>query len=271
MDILKDKTALITGSGRGIGRATALAFAKNGANVVINDLDEDVATATAAEVEKLGVGIAVCAGDVTAEDFPERFLKTALDHFGEIDIIVNNAGFTWDAMIYKMTDEMWDAILAVHLKAPFRILREFGKYLREERETEKPMKARKVVNVTSVAGLGGNIGQANYASAKSGVVGLTKTLAKEWGRYNVTVNAVAFGAIETRLTKEKEGNEMADIHGIKIPIGIPKNVRDMFLRMIPMGRIGQPEEAANTILYLASPLSSYISGQVLECTGGLMY
>lgn len=271
MDLLKDKTALITGSGRGIGKATALVFAQNGANVVVNDLDEDVAMQTAADVEKLGVGAAVCAGDVTAEDFPERFLKTALENFGEIDILVNNAGFTWDAMIHKMTDEMWDAILNVHLKAPFRILREFGKYLRQKSDTEKPLKFRKVVNVTSVAGLGGNIGQANYASAKSGVVGLTKTLAKEWGRYNVTVNAVAFGAIETRLTMEKEGSETADIHGIKIPIGIPKNVRDMFTKMIPLGRIGRPEEAANSILYLASPLSSYVSGHVLECTGGLRF
>ncbi len=271
MNLLKNKIALITGSGRGIGKAAALTFARNGANLVVNDLDEDVANQTAEEIRKLGVEAAVCAGDVTAADFPERFLKTALDVFGEIDIIVNNAGFTWDAIIYKMTDEMWDAILNVHLKAPFRILREFGKYLRLKSETEKPMNARKVVNVTSVAGLGGNFGQSNYASAKSGVVGLTKTLAKEWGRFNVTVNAVAFGAIETRLTMEKEGNETADIHGIKIPIGIPKNVRDMFIKMIPMGRIGKPEEAAHSILFLASPLSGYISGHILECTGGLVF
>ena len=201
---LEGRTALVTGSGRGIGRAIAVKLAGEGARLVVNDFEDESAADTVAAIEAAGGAAEACVGDVTADDFPDRFVETALDAFGGLDIIVNNAGYTWDGVIQKMSDEQWDAILDIHARAPFRILRAATGFIREAVKREAAdgrTVCRKVVNVSSISGLYGNPGQANYAAAKSAMVGLTKTLCKEWGRYNVTVNCVAFGLIETRMTQ----------------------------------------------------------------------
>ena len=204
MGLLDGKVAVITGAGRGIGRATAELLAREGARLVINDLDEDPAREAAEALKRGGAEIAVCAGNVADPAFPERWIQTALDQFGRLDIIINNAGFTWDAVIHKMSDEQWDAILDLHLKTPFRIIRAAAPYLRETAKAEAARGAvacRKIINVSSTSGVAGNAGQANYAAAKMGIVGLTKTVAKEWGQFNITCNAVAYGFIDTRLTQ----------------------------------------------------------------------
>jgi 3-oxoacyl-[acyl-carrier protein] reductase len=213
-------------------------------------------------------------GDVTAADFAPQLIKQALDAYGRIDIIVNNAGYTWDGTAHKMTDEQWQAMLDVHLTAPFRIIRAASAYLRETAKRERELEggrasARKIVNVSSTTGTRGNAGQVNYAAGKAGIVGLTKTLAKEWGQFNIQVNAVAFGFIETRLTRAKEAGERLTRESAEIALGIPQANRDIAFKMIPMGRAGTPEEGAGAVLFFASPLSDYVSGQVLEVTGGL--
>ena len=269
MGLLDGKVALITGAGRGIGRATAELFAREGARLVINDLDEGPARETEGSLKRLGAEAAVCAGSVTDPAFPDRWIRTALDRFGAIDILVNNAGFTWDAVIHKMTDEQWDAILDLHLRTPFRIIRAAAPYLRETAKAEAAQGAvpcRKIINVSSTSGVAGNAGQANYAAAKMGIVGLTKTVAKEWGQFNITCNAVAYGFIDTRLTQDKEKGAIA---AGGIALGIPKEHREAVIRHIPLGRAGTPQEAAGPVLFLASPLSDYVTGAVLLVTGGL--
>ncbi|WP_109530849.1 SDR family NAD(P)-dependent oxidoreductase [Nocardia aurea] len=265
MDRLTGRVAIISGAGRGIGRAIALKLAAEGAGVVVNDLDPEPAEETVAAVKSVGGEAVACPGDVTELSFAHRFVRTAMDSFGGLDIIVNNAGYTWDAVIHKMTDEQWDAILDLHLKAPFRILRAALPYLK----THPVEYHRKVVNISSVAGLGGNPGQANYAAAKAGVAGLTKTLAKEWGRHRVNVNAVAFGLIATRLT-ETPADEGASItmYGKQIKIGIGAHLLEALKGSIPLGRAGTPEEAAGAVYLLCTPESDYISGQVVVCGGG---
>ncbi|WP_336214977.1 SDR family NAD(P)-dependent oxidoreductase [Nonomuraea sp. LPB2021202275-12-8] len=265
MDRLTGRTAIVTGAGRGIGRAVALKLAAEGACVVVNDLDPEPAEETVAALKSAGGDAVACVGDVTEQGFPDRFVRTAIDSFGGLDIIVNNAGYTWDTVIHKMTDEQWDAILDLHLKAPFRILRAALPYLKAHPAEHH----RKVVNISSVAGLGGNAGQANYAAAKAGVVGLTKTLAKEWGRHRVNVNAVAFGLIATRLT-ETPADEGASItmHGRQIKIGVSAQLLEAIESTIPLGRAGTPEEAAGAVYLLCTPESDYISGQVVVCGGG---
>ena len=271
--LLQGKTAVVTGAGRGIGRATAELFARHGAGVVLSDLDlEPLEQATAAIFEAGGRAHAL-QGDVTDRDFPDRLVKAALDSFGGIDIIVNNAGYTWDAVIHKMSDEQWEAILAVHLTAPFRIIRAAASFLRETARREKAERgaasARKIVNVSSTSGTRGNAGQSNYSSGKAGVIGLTKTLAKEWGQFNIQVNAVAFGRIDTRLTQPKEKDEKIRRGEAEIALGIPGERLERTTPLIPLGRAGTIEEAAGAILFFASPLSNYVSGQVLEVAGGL--
>jgi 3-oxoacyl-[acyl-carrier protein] reductase len=272
MGKLAGKVALVSGSGRGIGREIARKLAAEGARVVINDLDEAPARETLTLVKGAGGEAALCVGSVTAPDFPDRFVKTAVDAFGGIDIIVNNAGYTWDNVIQKMTDEQWDAILDVHLRAPFRILRAASEFIREaaKREAAEGREVfRKVVNISSTSGTGGNAGQANYSSAKSGIIGLTKALAKEWGRYKVNVNAVAFGFILTRLTEAPaHGGSTIDIEGRSIPVGVNPEMHKVMEKMIPLGRAGTPEEAAGAVCLLCLPESNYISGQVLVCGGG---
>ncbi|MES2170161.1 MAG: SDR family NAD(P)-dependent oxidoreductase [Actinomycetota bacterium] len=267
MGTLDGKVALVSGSGRGIGREIALKLAGEGAKVVINDLDAEPAEQTLADIRAAGGEATACIGSVTDADFGERFVTTAVDTYGGLDIIVNNAGYTWDSVIQKMTDEQWDAILDVHLKAPFRILRAAQPVISGLAKAEGGTVCRKVVNISSIAGLGGNAGQSNYSAAKAGIVGLTKTLAKEWGRYNVTVNAVAFGYIKTRLT-DTDGNDHIDIAGNQIKVGMSKQLEAMTEQMIPLGRAGTPKDAAGAVYLMCLPESDYISAQTVICGGG---
>jgi len=270
---LEGKVAIISGSGRGIGRALALKLASEGAGVVVNDLDEDPARETIAAIERNGGRAVACVGNVSATDFGDRIVNTAMEAFGGLDIIVNNAGYTRDAVIQKQTDEQFQAMLDVHLIAPFRILRAAAEPIRlmaKAESAEGREVIRKVVNISSIAGLNGNPGQANYSSAKAGLVGLTKTLAKEWGRYKVCVNCVAFGFIETRLTKPNDDPETRiEVEGQIIQAGLPAQAIGAFKAMIPFGRPGTPEEAAGGIYLMCAPESDYVSGQVLLVGGGL--
>ncbi|ELX09246.1 3-oxoacyl-[acyl-carrier-protein] reductase [Janthinobacterium sp. HH01] len=269
---LDGKVALITGSGRGIGRAIALKLAGEGARIVVNDLDEAPAQETVAAIRAAGGQAVACVGSVVAADFAERFIGTAVSEFNGLDIIVNNAGYTWDNVIQKMGDDQWQAMMDVHLTAPFRILRAAQPVIRgySKAEAEAGRRVvRKVVNISSVAGLFGNPGQANYAAAKAGIVGMTQTLAKEWGRMSVTVNCVAFGFIKTRLTSSTADAATANIDGRDIKVGINADMLDTLERSIPLGRGGTPEEAAGAVYMLCIPESDYVSGQTLMCTGGL--
>lgn len=272
---LDGKTALITGSGRGIGRAIASRLAGLGAAVMVNDLDEAPARETESAIRAAGGRVACLAGDITAPAFPQQLVEAALAAFGAIDIIVNNAGYTWDNVIQKTTDEQFQAMLDIHITAPFRILRAASAWLREtaKREAAEGRRVmRKVVNITSIAGTDGNPGQAGYSSGKAGVLGLTRTLAKEWGRYNVTVNAVGFGLIETRLIQPVGAEGAAiDVKGHHIPVGVQARFLDGLKAVCPLGRLGTPEEAANAVLFFCSPLSDYVTGEVLLCSGGLHF
>jgi 3-oxoacyl-[acyl-carrier protein] reductase len=270
---LNNKVALVSGAGRGIGRAVALKLAREGARLVVNDLEEGPAAEVVAEIAALGGEAAACVGSVTAEGFAERFVATAVDRFGGLDIIVNNAGYTWDGVIQKISDEQWQAIIDCHLTAPFRILRAAQPVLRDQAKADREAGrrvVRKVVNVSSVAGLFGNAGQANYAAAKAGIVGLTQTMAKEWGRLDVTVNCVAFGLIKTRLTTTTaDSGATASIDGRDIKLGINPELLASIERTVPLGHGGSPEEAADAIYLFCIPESDYISGQTVMCTGGL--
>lgn len=273
MTLLQDKVAIITGSGRGIGAATAQLFAAQGAKVVVTDIDPKPAEETVARITTAGGTALAVPADVTDAGGVEELIGQTVNHFGGIDILVNNAGYTWDGMFHKMSDEQWEAMLAVHLTAPFRIIRAAVPYMREmakkEKEQSGAAKARKIINISSTTGTRGNVGQANYAAGKAGVIGMTKTLAKEWGPFNIQVNAVAFGFIDTRLTQADEKGDFTERAGKKIKLGIPDQMRQMGTMLIPMGRTGTPEEAAGAVLFFASAFSNYVSGQVLEVTGGL--
>ena len=247
-------------------------LASEGARIVINDLDSVPAQSTVDDIIARGGHAVACIGSVTDTDFGDRFVKTALDAFGGIDIIVNNAGYTWDNVLQKMSDEQWEAMLAVHLTAPFRILRAASHFIREaakkEAEAGTP-KHRKVVNISSTSGVYGNAGQANYAAAKAGINGLTKAMAKEWGRYKVNVNSVAFGLIMTRLTEASaDGDASIAIAGQQIKVGVNPNILKSVEQTIPLGRGGTPEEAAGAVYLFCIPESNYVSGQVLVCGGG---
>ena len=269
---LDAKVALITGSGRGIGRAIALKLASEGARIVVNDLDAEPAQETVQAIRDAGGQAVACVGSVAAPDFADRFIATAIDAYQGLDIIVNNAGYTWDNVIQKMSDEQWLAMLDVHLTAPFRILRAAQPVIRRLSKADADAGhrvVRKVVNISSVAGLFGNAGQANYATAKAGIVGMTQTLAKEWGRMNVTVNCVAFGFIQTRLTTSAAQHATAHIDGRDIKVGINPDLLAAMERSIPLGRGGTPDEAAGAVYLLCIPESDYVSGHTLMCTGGL--
>ena len=275
MGKLDGKVALVTGAGRGIGQAIAMKLAADGAAVVLNDLDDGPAGETVARIEAAGGKAVAEIGDVTADDFAERFVGRAMDAFEGVDIIVNNAGYTWDSVIQKVSDEQFDAMIDIHVRAPFQILRAAAEPIRVLSKTEKEKdgvaKCRKVVNISSIGGLFGNAGQVGYSSGKTALIGMTKTLAKEWGRYNVTVNCVAFGLIETRMTEVFEDKPHAhQIGDREIRMGVPAEFVTAMNRMIPLGRAGRPEDAANAVYLFCIPESDYISGEVVLASGGLV-
>ena len=252
MGVLDGKAAIVTGSARGIGRATAELLAEQAAGEISGETT-------------------VFGGDLTKEGVPDQLIQKAVDEFGQIDIIVNNAGYTRDGVAHKMTDDQFQAMLDIHTVVPFRILRAAAPHLREPAKKEKEEGRevfRKIVNISSISGTMGNAGQANYSSGKAGVVGLTKTLAKEWGQFKINVNAVAFGYIETRLTASKEDSNVMVKDGQTIQLGIPDQLRGMAAILIPLGRPGTPEEAAGGVFFLCSPWSNFVHGQVLNITGG---
>ena len=273
MSLFQDHVVVVTGAGRGIGAATARLFAEHGAAVVVNDLDAGPAGDTVEAIRAAGGEAAAVAGSVTEDGFAEALLDEAVGRYGPLNVLVNNAGFTWDAMLHTMTDEQWRAVLEVHTFAPFRLIRAAATHLREPAKQElaagRPFsRNRCVVNVSSTSGLHGNVGQANYATAKMGVVGLTKTVAKEWGRFGVRCNAVAFGFIDTRMTRPKDGGETATVGDRAVPQGIPDAVREHARTANPLGRMGTDREAAGGVVLLASPLAGYVTGHTLEVTGG---
>lgn len=272
MNKLDGKVALITGSGRGIGRALALKLAGEGAHVVVNDLDKDPAHETVEMIKQLGGKAHAVVGSVTEDGFAERFVNAAISEFGGVDIIVNNAGYTWDGFIHKMGDDQFDAMIDVHLRAPFRVLRAASGFIREAagREAGEGREVfRKVVNISSIAGLAGSMGQTNYSTAKSGLIGMTKTLSLEWGRFKVNVNCVAFGLIETRLTEATDEKKTITIDGNETRVGLPPKVADQIKAGIPLGRAGTAQEAADGVYLFCTDESNYISGQVILVGGGL--
>jgi 3-oxoacyl-[acyl-carrier protein] reductase len=268
---LEGKAAIVTGAGRGIGRAIAAKLSAAGASVLMIDIDEGALGESAADLNNASV----LAGDLTKPEFPEKIVAEAVKRFGALDIVVNNAGYTWDSVIQKTTDEQFQAMLDIHVVTPFRLLRAAAGPIRDKAKRESAegrTVTRKIVNITSISGLDGNPGQCGYSSAKAGVVGLTKTLAKEWGRYSVTVNAVAFGLIDTRLTRPMEDPDTAVTLGERrLRVGMQKNVRDEVVKTIPLGRLGTPEDAANAVLFFCCPLSDYVTGETLVCSGGIHF
>ena len=270
MKVLEGKAAIVTGSARGIGRSVAALLSAQGARVLVNDVDAEAAHEAASEIDG---ETAVFACDLTTDGAPESLVRTAADAFGQIDIVVNNAGYTWDGMSHRMSDEQFRAMLEIHTVVPFKVLRAASPYLRDAGKADRDAGRevfRKVVNVTSISGTQGNVGQANYAAAKAGLVGLTKTLAREWGPFKVNVNAAAFGFIDTRLTASSEKGETIERDGTEIKLGIPPQMRELASTIIPLGRPGTAEEAAGAIFFLCSPWSNYVQGQVLTVNGGQM-
>jgi 3-oxoacyl-[acyl-carrier protein] reductase len=267
---LAGKVAIVTGGGRGIGRAIVRRLVSAGAQVLACDLDREALQETQSSVAH-PEHIAVFCGDLMEPAVPQQIVNAALDRFAAIDIVVNCAGFSWDGVIQKTSDEQFLAMLNIHIVAPFRILRAASEYLRAAARRESAAGVRimrKVVNITSISGTDGNAGQAGYSSGKAGVIGLTKTLAKEWGRYNINVNAVGFGLIETRMTQPLNPEGSISVAGKKLPIGVQPAVLDSLAAACPLGRIGTPEEAAGAVLFFCSPLSDYVTGEVLICGGG---
>ncbi|MCJ1277398.1 hypothetical protein MMC21_005210 [Puttea exsequens] len=268
--MLPGQVAIITGSGQGIGAEAANLFAKEGAKVIIQDIDAAKANAVARAIVNAGGQATAVPGDMLNADYIDELVKKAAEFGGgKIHIIVNNAGFTWDGVIHKMTDRQWDTILALHQTAPFKLVRAAAPYFRV-----KDSEPRCIINISSTSGVNGNAGQANYGMAKAGVIGFTKVIAKEWGpQFGVRANTVAFGHILTRLTAAKEEGAFVTMpDGGKVALGIPqaqKEARgaDAYVD-IPLRRPGTATEAASAILAVASPLMSYVNGQTIMVTGG---
>jgi 3-oxoacyl-[acyl-carrier protein] reductase len=272
---LGGKAALVTGAARGIGRDISESLARAGASVLLADVDAAALDQTRSAIEQAGGTAATFAGDLTRADAPQQCVEALLRNYRAIDIVVNNAGYTWDSVIQKTTDEQFQAMLDIHVIAPFRLLRAASEFIRSQAKREKEegrIVTRKVVNITSISGTDGNAGQAGYASGKAAVIGLTKTLAKEWGRYNVTVNAVGFGLIDTRLIQPMDNPETAvTIGGRHVRVGMQAATREAALSHVPLGRLGTPQDAANAVFFFCSPLSDYITGEVLICGGGIHF
>jgi 3-oxoacyl-[acyl-carrier protein] reductase len=272
MGKLDGRIALVSGSGRGIGRAIALKLASSGAAVVLNDIDEAPAMAVKAEIEAAGGRAAMVNGDVTAADFGERFVGAALSQFGGIDIIVNNAGYALDNVVQRTSAEDFATMLDVHAGAPFRIVKAAFEPIRERARAEAAEGRevfRKIVNVSSLVALAGNPGQIAYSAGKAAVVGFTKTLAREWGRYKVNVNAIAYGAIETRIAQAVSGEKpIVKVGNREIRMGIPEDLHKAAGASIPIGRWGTPGEAADAAWLFCIPESNFISGQVVTVAGG---
>ncbi|NRG43492.1 SDR family oxidoreductase [Bacillus sp. CRN 9] len=265
--LLENQVAIVTGGGSGIGKATALLFAEHGARVAVADLDEKLAAEVVEDIKGIGSDALSICGNLRDPEFPKQVIEETVSAFGRLDILVNNAGYCLDGLIHKMSDDQFQEILDIHLLAPFRLVRAASPYMRDiaKKEIEQGIvHHRKIINVSSGSGVRGNMGQANYSSAKAGVIGFTKVVAKEWGQFNINSNAAAFGFIDTRLTRPKE--EGTVINGEVV--GIPEKVRNMLINSIPQKRVGSAEEAAASILFLASPLSNYVNGQVLGVNGG---
>ncbi|MCA9773086.1 MAG: SDR family oxidoreductase [Myxococcales bacterium] len=264
MGLVEGKVAVITGAGRGIGQAIVWVFAREGAKIVINDVDRTPADETARKAEDMGAEVIVSIGSVADPKYTDELMRSAVDRFGDLDILVNNAGITDDAVAHKMTDAQWDFVIDVNLRGTFNCIRSAAPYMRDaakrEIEAGKP-KHRKIVNFYSTAAIRGNPGQINYTAAKMGNVGITRTMAQEWGRFLINVNAVAPGFTDTRLTKAKEETEGN--------VGVPKAQRDATIARIPFGRPGKPEEIANVVLFFSSYLSDFVTGQEVNVSGGM--
>ncbi|EAU93368.2 short-chain dehydrogenase/reductase SDR [Coprinopsis cinerea okayama7 len=265
--LLAGEVAIITGMSStplGIGKATALLFAKEGAKVVISDIDAKRLEGVEAEIKAQGGDVLSVAGDVGAEDFPKKIVDATVAKFGKINHIVNNAGFTYDKMLHTTPDDAWDVIMKIHVRAPFRLIRQAAPYFRIKGSKEN----RSIVNVSSTSGLHGNVGQANYAAAKSAVLGLTKTICKEWGQFNVRANSIAFGLIHTRRPERPSRSTARRLHWVFQEPRALTDDQNAYLG-IPLRRGGSVEDAAGAVLFLCSPLASYVSGHTLEVTGGV--
>lgn len=266
MSNLSDRVAIVTGGARGMGLATTRLLVEAGARVMIADLDPEP---TEVAVAELGEQAAGHVGDITLAGVPDALVTSTIDRFGQLDIVINNAGYNWDAPLAEMTDEQWEAMLAIHATAPFRILRAAAPHLVGELGSRPPYN-RKVVNMSSVSGTMGEPWQQNYNAGKAAVLGLTKGLAREWAQHQINVNAVAPGIIDTRLTLSDQAGESIEVGGQSVPLGLSDDRRGDLTDVVPLGRAGTPEDVASLVFYLCTPAADYIHGQVMSVTGGLV-
>jgi 3-oxoacyl-[acyl-carrier protein] reductase len=267
---LEGRVALVTGAAQGIGRAIVRKLASEGAAVLANDLDADRLATLKDDITRTGGVCEPFPGDVTAADFGDRAVATCVERFGDLHVLVNNAGYIWNSRIINHTDEQWYAMIDVHATGPFRLLRAAGRHFRDMAKNGRSERARKVVNISSISGLFGEATQFSYSAAKSALVGMTRSLAKDWGRFNVTVNCVAFGFVETRLTQtfQKDIPEIA-IGERKLKVGIDAGQAELMKSIIPLGRPGTVEEAAGAVYLFCLPESDFISGEIVVAAGGL--
>jgi 3-oxoacyl-[acyl-carrier protein] reductase len=272
--LLKDKCCIITGSGRGVGRAAALMFAREGAKLVITDVDETPAMEVMNEILDQGGQAIAVAGDITSGGFPEKLISETVRVFGpDIDVLVNNAGLSWHAPAHKMTDRQWSRLMDVMVTAPFKIIREASPYMRKnairEIANRGAAKCRKIINITSILGMeGSGAGLVNYSAAKAALIGLSRSLAKEWGPHNICVNCIAPGMIETRLTDPYP--TVIESRNEAVIVGVTDRLREAYVNATPLGRFGTPEDVAKVILFFASPLSDFVTDEVLRVAGGLI-
>ncbi len=243
---LKDKVALVTGGARGIGQAIAMTFAKEGADIVVADVNLEIARKTASEIEGLGRKALALEMDVTNYDLVEEVINKILDKMGKVDILINNAGITKDNLVLRMSQAEWDAVINVNLKGTFNCIKAVSRPMVKQR-------SGRIISIASIIGLMGNPGQANYAASKAGIIALTKTIAKELASRNINANAVAPGFIQTEMTAK-----------------LPEDIKKKMLEAIPLAKLGTPQDVANLCLFLASDESSYITGQVITIDGGMV-